>query len=143
MSKDKAISSYIQHNYRYYKTQTRSFGAKKSRFTLKTFNKGLGVIGYVFVLLLIATLIRVMVGSQSLPTFTGLLDTLSTAPTIEIPFISFDMTNFLGGEWLILDELRRVLAFLLSTFNVVIFFVNGIVSVITYITFLFRWLFIG
>lgn len=143
MSKDKAFSSYIQDNYRYDKAQARLFGAKKSRFTKKTFDKGLGVIGYVFVLLLIATLIRVMVGSQSLPTFTGFLETLSTAPAVEIPFISFDMTNFLGGEWAILDELRRVFAFLLSTFNVVIFFVNGIVSVITYITFLFRWLFIG
>lgn len=143
MSKDKAFSSYIQDNYRYDKAQARLFGAKNSRFTKKTFNKGLGVIGYVFLLLLIATLIRVMVGSQSMPTFTGFLETLSSAPTVEIPFISFDMTNFLGGEWVILDELRRALAFLLSTFNVVIFFVNGIVSVITYITFLFRWLFIG
>ena len=143
MSKDKAFSSYIQDNYSYDKAQARLFGAKNSSFTKKTFNKGLGIIGYVFLLLLIATLIRVMVGSQSMPTFTGFLETLSTAPTVEIPFISFDITNFLGGEWVILDELRRALAFLLSTFNVVIFFVNGIVSVITYITFLFRWLFIG
>lgn len=97
--------------------------------------------GILFVLL-IALLIRMVGMYTTAPTFTGLLETLQSVPEIKIPFLSTVTSNTLNSSWAILDGFRVFLRTILDLVDVAIFMVNGILSLITYIVYFMRWLFV-
>lgn len=102
-----------------------------------------GILGIVFAIILIAVLIRIFTGSTNIPTFTGFLEMLQDVPNVQIPFLSTVTTNILVEPWAILDGLRVFLRTILNVVDVVIFLINGLLSVATYVVYFFRWLFIG
>lgn len=99
--------------------------------------RGLGVkglLGLVFGILLFVTLVRVAMGSASIPTFTAFLDMLTTVPEVSIPFVS---TASLGlPDWL------SWLSVLIEPINIGIFFINAVGNLVLYIVYFARWLFV-
>lgn len=102
--------------------------------------KGLNIAGILLLLMLLVLLIRKFNGSSaSTPTFTSLLEWFSgfSSPTIPFLTMSFDL-----GDWGIFNFIRDGLSWFVSIVDVLIFFVNGILSVVFYITRFFQWLFL-
>lgn len=132
--------------------------AMSSRFG-KSFSFGRGMVsstystGGLFVLivcmLLFVCLVRMVTGAQNQPTFESFIEFMTSTPhggafgLSSLPYISFDMNSFLGGQWIILDEFRQFLAMFISIFNVLIFIFNGIAGALLYVSNFFRWLIIG
>lgn len=97
------------------------------------------ILGIIIVLMLLATLIRKLNGSDVTPTFTSFLELFSNVPEVAIPFQDFSAVNF--GDWGVFNFLRDFISMLAEIVNVLIFLFNGIISVITYVVYFFRWLF--
>ena len=107
---------------------------------------GVGITSLVFTILfailLVCNLVRFSLGAENYPTLATFLEYLTEAPEVQIPYVNFDEWGIFKDEWAILDFLRGLLNFALQSFNVVLFFINGLVSVVTYVVYLFRWLFV-
>lgn len=75
---------------RYYKRLRRELSYYNADRQLKTIrrNRNIGILGIVFALILLVTLVRFVVGSNNIPTFTNFLTTMSQIPHIEIPFLT-------------------------------------------------------
>lgn len=102
--------------------------------------KGLNIAGILLLMMLLVLLIRKFTGSPAgTPTFTSLLEWFSgfSAPSIPFLSMSFDL-----GDWGMFNFIRDGLSWFVSIVDVLIFFVNGILSVIFYVTRFFRWLFL-
>lgn len=99
------------------------------------------ILGIILVIMLIAVAIRFAMGSESIPTFTGFLETLTSAPEINIPFLT-QTTGIIMADWGIFNFIRDFINTLMQIVDVLIFFFNGILSVLTYVVYFFRWLFI-
>ena len=101
---------------------------------------GLSIAGILLLMMLLMLLIRKFTGSNAgVPTFTSLLEWFSgfSAPTIPFLGTSFDL-----GDWGMFNFIRDGLSWFVSIVDVLIFFVNGILSVIFYIPRFFQWLFL-
>ena len=102
---------------------------------------GLSLLSLVVCVLLVAMLIRKFTGNNTVPSFTSLLEFLSSVKAPTIPFLKgFSLSPL--DEWAIMDGLRVFLNSFVDLFNVVIFIFNGILSVITYVVIFFQWLFV-
>lgn len=120
--------------------------AKKNRSRLRsdringTINFGVRIIGLVFTLLLLFSIVRLSVNGQ-VPSFTNLLNLFSTMKPVTVPFIS--APSIVLGEWVILDFIRQFLEFFVNIFNVIIFMFNGLLSIVQYCLVFLRYMFLG
>lgn len=94
-------------------------------------------------ILLLALLIRYTQNQFEpiLPTFTSLLEKFSSSEVASVPFLNTN--SIFISDWGVLEFLKVLFEGLLSLINVLLFFVNGIISVISYIVWFMQWLFIG
>lgn len=94
-------------------------------------------------ILLLALLIRYTQNQFEpiLPTFTSLLEKFSSSEVATVPFL--DTNSIFISDWGVLEFLKILFEGLLSLINVLLFFVNGIISAISYIVWFMQWLFIG
>ena len=118
-----------------------------------------GILGIVFGFLLITLLVSYVSGNRKVPTFTSLLQFLSSFSPAQIPFI--DISNIAEQSWIVtvwesfdflgitfpafvlnFNFLRNIFRPLLSLVNTLLFFINGISSCIQYIMLFIRWIFI-
>lgn len=97
------------------------------------------VLGVVFCIMLIIMIIRITQGNQP-PTFTGLLEKLSTAPVPTIPFINSSSIT-IGNGGTLFGWLTDFLRLFVDMFNVIIFLINGFMSILTYVLWLLQWIF--
>lgn len=101
------------------------------------------VLTIVFFILLVSMLTRMLTGSDSIPTFAGFLNYLQDAPEVQIPYINFSEVELSTEDWGIFEFLRRTIVFFLQSLNITVFLINGLMSVVTYIVFVFKWLFLA
>lgn len=91
-----------------------------------------------FAILFIISLFRVMYNNELL-TFTGLLETLSDAPTITLP-AALDYT--ITADWGFFNFFRQFLNMFTSLFSVLVFVAAAIVQVVIYIYWILNYLFL-
>ncbi len=114
------------------RTQTsRSFGEK--------LGSGFGVFGLIVGILLSVSLIKSLVGGTPV-TFGGLLEYLSSAPSIDMSLKSFNVIKSLG-DWGPFNFLAIFFNYFITIFNVLIFAFKGIGQVIVYVVWFVRFLF--
>lgn len=102
---------------------------------------GFSILGLIFVVLILAVLIRRFNNSDDIPTFTSLLEFLSNIKTVEIPFLKFNPVTDLG-DWGLFNFLRDFIASVSQIVNVGVFMCNGIIALIQYIVVFCQWLFV-
>ena len=98
------------------------------------------ILSGVLFIILVAMLVRMSMGTNSAPAFSNFLETLANVPQVEIPFIT-QVDNTIAGSWGIFDGFRLFLNTLIQIINVVIFAINGLLSVIMYVSYFCTWLF--
>lgn len=101
---------------------------------------GFSILGLIFVVLILAVLIRRFNNSEDIPTFTSLLEFLSNIKSFEIPFTHFELFNL--PDWGIFNFLRDFIMVIGQIVNVGIFICNGIIALIQYIVVFCQWLFV-
>lgn len=99
------------------------------------------VLSFILVALLITTLIRLSFGTYSIPTFTDLLETLSNVPSVEIPFTNFEFST-VDVDSSFFQFLLEIANMVTRLLDVVIFILNGIIQIITYVVYFFKWIFV-
>ena len=124
---------------RNYRNSRHSYSRFESEEVVSRSSSGMSILGIVFFILLLGLLIRTLQGSYNVPTFTGLLKTLSEIQRPEIPFINIASINL--GNWGLFNFLRDFFLILLDVVNVAIFLCNGILVLMQYVSIFFRWLF--
>lgn len=97
------------------------------------------IFGIILCFMLIIMIIRITQGNQP-PTFTGLLEKLSTAPVPTIPFINSSSIT-IGNGGALFGWLTDFLRLFVDMFNVSIFLINGLMSILTYVLWLLQWIF--
>ena len=102
---------------------------------------GASLFGMVFILLVLSLLLTRFRGSDGVPTFTGLLEWFSGFSAPEIPFIN--ATSVVLGDWGIFNWLRDFISFFVGLLNIILFLVNGLLSLMFYVIHFFSWLFLG
>lgn len=100
---------------------------------------GFGVFGLIVGILLSVSLIKSLVGGTPV-TFGGLLEYLSTAPSIDMTLSSFNVIKPLG-DWGTFNFLSNFFNYFITIFNVLIFAFKGIGQVIVYVVWFVRFLF--
>lgn len=113
---------------------------KTSRSVGEKVGSGLGIFGLIVGVLLAVSLIKSLMGSGSI-TFGGLLETLSSAPTIDMSMTSFDVIPSLTWEGEILGAIAGFINTFITIFNVLIFAFKGLGQVVVYIVYFVRFLF--
>lgn len=94
----------------------------------------------VFCILLVFLLFRKFMGNSNIPTFSSFLEMLTTVKTPEVPFVSFSFTS-ITASWGVFDFLKDFLNLFVDAFNVILFLINGLISLASYVMFFCRWLF--
>lgn len=106
-------------------------------------NVGLAVrlVGIILLLCIVSMLIQRFQGGHGIPSFQSLFNFLSgwNSP-LQIPFISFN--NFISSDWGILNFIKDLFVMLAQVLNVLVFFFNGLTTVISYVVVFFQWLFV-
>ena len=101
---------------------------------------GFSILGIVFMLILMAALLRKLSGGSSIPTFTSFLEMLTSVPDISIPFINAGIIQQLG-DWGIFNFLRDFLNIFIDLLNIVVFLCNGFIQINLYVIYFVRWFF--
>lgn len=110
---------------------------KESRLTYGLLAK---IFGIICCLLLIVGMYRVSQG-YSIPLFSDLLDLLSNAPRISIPMVGAEFSYLLANARLGIFGITRYFASSLGfVLDLLIFFANGVLSVIQYSFYFIRWI---
>ena len=112
------------------------------RFVAGELKTGFSILGIVFLLILCAVLIRRFNYKNDIPTFEGLLTYLTQTQVYNFPFVDFASFGGFANDWGILNVLRNFLANFANLINVVIFLVNGLMTIVQYVLILMRWLFV-
>lgn len=115
------------------KSTSRSVGEK--------FGSGFGILGLIVGILLAVSLIKSLMGSNSI-TFSGLLDTLASAPTVQMTMDSFDVIPALQWDGEILGAIAGFINIFITIFNVLIFAFKGLGQVVIYIVWFIKFLFV-
>ncbi|AXF52635.1 MAG: hypothetical protein [Inoviridae sp.] len=105
--------------------------AKKTAFT---------IFKLIFLLMIVFSIVKILVGRDPI-TFSGLLSTLSNAPTFSTDWIKYVQTNFSetfpwGFQWL-----GSIVDFFTDLLSVSLFVSVGAANVITFILYFMRYLF--
>lgn len=98
------------------------------------------LLSIVLAILLGVSLMRISLGKYQIPSFTEFLNVISNVPVPEIPFLDLSFTD-LSGDWGVLSFLKSFIIPLTRIIDTVLFFINGIISVITYLAYFFGWVF--
>lgn len=123
----------IEENSVQHKTFIRSSG--RADFTICK------LLGFVLLLCLVSMLIQRFQGGDGIPSFQSLFNFLSGwKPPLQIPFLSFN--SFTSEDWGILNFIKDLFVMLAQVLNVLVFFFNGLVTVISYVVVFFQWLFV-
>ncbi len=98
-------------------------------------------VGIILLLCIVSMLIQRFQGGDGIPSFQSLFKFLSGwNPPFQIPFLSFN--SFTSQDWGILNFIKDLFVMLAQVLNVLVFFFNGLVTVISYVVVFFQWLFI-
>lgn len=100
------------------------------------------ILSIIFAVIMIAVLVRFAVndGKITFPTFRSFLEILTEVPAVEIPFLS-DVA-FLEEPWTLFDFIRVALQGLFNLIDVITFFINGLIQIILYVVYFFKWIFV-
>lgn len=98
------------------------------------------ILSLVFLILLAVMIFRKFTGNNNTPTFTSFLDMLTNIETPTIPFVNYSFTTL--GDWGVFNWLRDFLNVFVDLFNVILFLVNGIISLFQYVTNFILWLYV-
>lgn len=97
--------------------------------------------GIILLLCIVSMLIQRFQGGEGIPSFQSLFNFLSGwNPPLQIPFLTFN--SFTSQDWGILNFIKDLFVMLAQVLNVLVFFFNGLVTVISYVVVFFQWLFI-
>ena len=100
------------------------------------------LLGIVLVLCIVSMIIQRFQGGDGIPSFQSLFNFLSGwDPPAQIPFLSFN--SFTSQDWGFFNFIKDLFVMLAQVLNVLVFFFNGVVTVVSYIVVLFHWLFIS
>lgn len=95
----------------------------------------------VLLLCIASMLIQRFQGGDGIPSFQSLFNFLSGwNPPLQIPFLSFN--SFTSEDWGFLNFIKDLFVMLAQVLNVLVFFFNGLVTVISYVVVFFQWLFV-
>lgn len=106
---------------------------------------GKGVLGVIFIILCLFAFSSVLMGRDSSISFTGLLNSISSIPTIDMSKI-FDFVNDMNitSDWGFFNWFRDFLNNLfMPLFGVAIYFSTAIVQLIVFLVWIFKFLFTG
>lgn len=112
---------------------------KTSRSMKEKISIGGGLFGLIAGILLAVSLIKSLLGANPI-TFGALLETLASAPSVNMSMTSFDVISPLQWEG-IFAGLAGFLNIFITIFNVLIFAFKGISQVILYVVWFLRFLF--
>lgn len=99
------------------------------------------LVGIILLLCIVSMLIQRFQGGDGIPSFQSLFNFLSGwNPPLQIPFLSFN--SFTSQDWGILNFIKDLFVMLAQVLNVLLFFFNGVVTVISYVVVFFQWLFV-
>lgn len=127
------------------KSKNQAFAFKQATRNRHKFyyNRGLKL-GAVFGLLIILCIASFILQQQSNPnatplTFTALLKSLENVPSVSIPFINVGMIQL--GDWGLFNFLRDFIKLLIQIPNVLIFLINGVMNLVSYVIYFMSLLF--
>lgn len=106
---------------------------------------GKGVFGVIFIILCLFAFSSVLMGRDSSISFTGLLNSISSMPTIDMSKV-FDFVNDfqISSDWALFNWFRDFLNnFFLPLFGVAIYFCTAIAQLIVFLVWIFKFLFTG
>ena len=98
------------------------------------------ILSLVFSILLLVMIFRKFTGNSNTPTFTSFLDMLTNVKTPSIPFVNYSFSAL--GDWGVFNFLRDFLNVFVDLFNVILFLVNGIMSLFQYVVSFLGWLYV-
>ena len=101
---------------------------------------GCNVLFLIACVILIVSLVRSLAGSSTV-SFGGLLDYISSAPTINMSLTSFEVIPSLDWSGL-LFPLACFLNMFINIFNVLVFAFRGLIQVVIYLSYFIRFVFL-
>lgn len=118
------------------------FEYKNAVRSLRSYRFGIlgSILSIFLVALMFVSFIRISTGISSIPMFTELLESLSQVPPVEIPFINFQFSTVDVDSWFF-QSLLEIANMVTRLLDVIIFLLNGIIQVITYVVYFFKWIF--
>ncbi len=97
-----------------------------------------------FFVCFLASYIWKITGRTNYFSFTLLLNTLASAPTIDTSFIYTFANMGIVGDWGVFDFLRVFISdYCMPALSMVLFFVTGIAQLVVFLAYIFRSLFVG
>lgn len=112
---------------------------KESLFTYGLVSK---IFGMICCLLLIVGLYRTSQG-YSIPLFSDLLNLIANAPQISIPMFGTQLVTLLSfADFGLFNFIKYLLRPFALSLDLVIFLTNGVLSVIQYLYYILRWVFV-
>lgn len=112
---------------------------KTSRSTGEKIALGGNLLGLIACILLGVSLIKSLMGSSPI-TLGGLLETLASAPSVDMSMTTFNVLAPLQWDG-VLSGLASFINFFITIFNVLIFAFKGIGQVVVYIIYFIKFLF--
>lgn len=98
------------------------------------------ILGFLVILLLAVYVIQSAQGTATPKTFTSFLEYFTTnTPDIQIPFITVPSLQI--ADWGVFNAIREFVLLNIKLFNVLIFVVNGLINLVSYIALVFQWIF--
>lgn len=113
---------------------------KTSRSTGEKLSIGGNLLGLIAGILLAVSLIKSLMGSNPI-TFGGLLETLASAPSVDMSMTSFDVIAPLQWEG-VLSGLAGFFNIFITIFNVLIFAFKGLGQVVVYVVWFVKFIFV-
>lgn len=106
----------------------------------KSWGAFIKILGFLVVLMLAVYIIQSAQGTATPKTFTSFLEYFTTNTSdIQIPFITVPSLQI--ADWGVFNAIREFILLQIKLFNVLIFVVNGVINLVSYITFVFQWIF--
>lgn len=106
---------------------------------------GSGVFGVIFIILCLFAFSSVLMGRDSSLSFTGLLNSISSMPTIDMSRVFNFVDDFnITSDWTVFNWFRDFLNnFFLPLFGVAIYFCTAIAQLIVFLVWVFKFIFTG
>ena len=145
--------NYVYHRSFSYKPLNVAFDRRKfDKWKLSQYDRsessniaGRGVFGVIFIILCLFAFSSVLMGRDSSISFTGLLNSISSIPTIDMSKI-FDFVNDMNitSDWGLFNWFRDFLNNLfMPLFGVAIYFSTAIAQLLVFLVWIFKFLFTG
>lgn len=99
----------------------------------------LKVLGIILSLLIIVSVVRTLNGNGVIPSFYSLLLKSTDIPVASIPFLNITSTTL--GDWGVFNFFREFLSVLLGSVDIIIFLLNGLITLSNYVIIVVSWVF--